>query len=267
MITRITAALRDLLFPTKCRACGILFRPPEMEASRSGDKVDFKDAMSPFLCPECRGGFLPVSSPICPVCGEVFVSREGKDHLCSSCIESPRKFRKARAVGVYENGLLKAVHCLKYRDRIELARPLGDLLLAGFLRYWSPDDIDLVIPVPLHGIRMRKRGFNQSLLLIGSWPKRMASNGNGMGEIRIAPELLARSKPTAPQTGLGRRERMKNLRGAFTVPAPERINGRRILLVDDVYTTGTTAGACARALRKAGAARVDVLTLARTMGR
>jgi len=169
----------------------------------------------------------------------------------------------ARSLGVYAKGLLNAVHCLKYRGRIELASPLGDLLLTQFLRYWTPDDIELVIPVPLHSKRIRTRGFNQSLLLLRNWPKRAAVPGT----FRISPELLKRSKATVPQTGLGRKERMKNLRGAFTVPDPEQVKKRRILLVDDVYTTGATADACAGALRKAGAARVDVLTLARTMDR
>jgi ComF family protein len=229
--------------------------------------MDFEDAMAPFLCPECRDGFLPALSPLCPACGEMFVSRQGTDHLCGACIASPRKFRKARAVGVYERGLLKAVHSLKYRGRIELARPLGELLFAGLLEGWAPGDIDLVIPVPLHGGRMRRRGFNQSLLLLRDWPKRMQATGHDLKGLHIAPELLERPKPTASQTGLGRRERMRNLRGAFAVPAPGQVKGRRVLLVDDVYTTGATADACTNALRKAGAARVDVLTLARTMGR
>jgi len=106
------------------------------------------------------------------------------------------------------------------------------------------------------------RGFNQSFLLLRHWPGQTAATG-----IRIVSDLLKRSKPTPSQTGLGRRQRMKNLRGAFSVTAPGQVKGRRVLLVDDVYTTGATVDACAAALRKAGAARVDVLTLARTMGR
>jgi ComF family protein len=267
MITCVTTALRNLLFPTKCRACGMLFRPPDKEASRRGNNMNFEAAMGAFLCPECREGFLPARSPLCPACGEMFISREGTDHLCGACIESPKKFRKARAVGVYEKGLLKAIHCLKYRGRIELARPLGDLLLTGLLKCFTPDDIDLVIPVPLHTARMRRRGFNQSHLLIRDWPKRMREAGHDASRPRIASGLLLRSRPTSSQTGLGRKERMKNLRGAFTVPAPRQVKKKRVLLVDDVYTTGATADACTKALRKAGATRVDILTLARTMGR
>jgi len=111
------------------------------------------------------------------------------------------------------------------------------------------------------------RGFNQSFLLIQSWRKELLSNGADASGIAVVPELLKRLKPTLPQTGLGRAKRMNNLRGAFMVNNPKLVKNRRVLLVDDVYTTGATADACAGVLLKSGAARVDVLTLARTMGR
>jgi ComF family protein len=197
----------------------------------------------------------------------VFVSRQGADHLCGACIEKPRKFHRARAAGIYEKGLLKAVHCLKYKGRIELARPLGRVLFSSFQQHWQSDEIDILLPVPLHRRRMRSRGFNQSLLLLRDWPRLMTAAGGDAVGIQIAPRLLARSKATPPQIGLGRKERRKNLRGAFTVTTPDQVKKKRILLVDDVYTTGATADACATALRRAGAARVEVLTLARTLSR
>ena len=160
--------------------------------------------MGSFLCPACADGFLPAASPLCPVCGEVFQSRQGEDHLCGPCTQSPRKFHKARAVGVYDKGLLEAVHCLKYKGRSELARPLGKLLFASFQEHWQPDEIDIVLPVPLHPRRMRLRGFNQSSLLVQGWRKNLNSNGAGTGGIAIVPGLLKRLKPTVPQTGLGR---------------------------------------------------------------
>lgn len=227
----------------------------------------FGAVMGPFLCQTCRDGFVPAASPLCPVCGEVFRSREGEDHLCEPCFHSPKKFKKARAVGVYDFGLLEAVHCLKYKGRTELARPLGKLLLECFQKHWPDNDIDIVAPVPLHPKRRRNRGFNQSYLLIRSWPEDSKADGPGLNGVRIAPDLMMRAKPTPPQTGLGRAERMKNLKGAFVISEPDMVKDRRLLLVDDVYTTGATAEACTRVLLKAGAARVDVLTLARTMGK
>ncbi len=264
---RILNALIEIIFPSRCRACGAFFHPPKA-GKRPSERTDlFRTAMGPFLCPACADNFLPAASPLCPVCGEVFRSRQGEDHLCGPCIQSPRKFRKARAAGVYEKGLLKAVHCLKYKGREELARPLGRLLLAALREHWQPDEIDLILPVPLHPKRMRMRGFNQSFLLIQSWRKILNSNRDSADGIAILPELLKRAKPTLPQTGLGRTRRMKNLRGAFVVKDPKRVKNRRVLLVDDVYTTGATADACAGVLLKNGAAWVDVLTLARTMAR
>jgi ComF family protein len=267
MSKRILSTLIEIIFPSRCRACGEFFRPPKGKVQAPWSKDIFRNAMGPYLCPACADGFLPAASPLCPVCGEVFKSRQGEDHLCGPCTQSPRKFQKARAVGVYEKGLLKAIHCLKYKGRRELARPLGGLLLSRLREQWEPDEIDFVLPVPLHPKRMRTRGFNQSLLLVQAWRKSLKPGRTRTSGTEIVPGLMKRVKSTLPQTGLGRTGRMKNLRGAFVVNEPRRVENRRILLVDDVYTTGATADACAGMLLKSGAARVDVLTLARTTNR
>jgi len=153
--------------------------------------------------------------------------------------------------------LLVLVHQLKYRGRTVLGAPLGRLLYAAFVRWFSHDPPDLIIPVPLHARRLRQRGFNQAYQLVRGWPSRERSG--------IAREVLVRRRPTPPQTGLGRRDRRKNIRGAFTVADGKRIDGKRILLIDDVMTTGATLNECAGVLRSAGAARVDCLTLARSL--
>ena len=253
---RLSALLQNALFPPKCRNCGTLFQPGERPRALS-----FGDAMAPFLCPVCREGFAEAASPLCPVCGEIFPSREGGDHLCGRCLEKPRPFGKARALGLYDRGLLAAIYCLKYKGRTELALPLGRLLLEDFRKHFGKEGIDLVVPVPLHPARMRKRGFNQSFQLIRHWPKWLGAEGT----MEISDRVLIRTRETPSQTGLDRKERLKNLKDAFGVKNPDRIRGRRILLVDDVYTTGATAEACAKALLAAGADRVDVLTLARTV--
>ena len=253
---RLSEALQSALFPPKCRNCGTLFQP-----GGNSHALSFEEAMAPFLCPVCREGFAEAASPLCPVCGEIFPSRAGGDHLCGRCLEKPRPFGKARAVGLYDRGLLAAVHCLKYKGRTELALPLGRLLLEGFRKHFGKEGIDLVIPVPLHPRRMRKRGFNQSFQLIRHWPKWLASEE----AMEISDRVLVRTRKTPSQTGLNRSERLKNLKDAFGVKDPDRIRGLRILLVDDVYTTGATAEACTKALLAAGAGQVDVLTLARTV--
>lgn len=187
----------------------------------------------------------------------VFQSRIGRDHLCGRCLVASRQYDSARAYGIYSGTLLVLVHQLKYRGQAGLGAPLGRLLYAAFCRWFSHVAPDLIVPVPLHPRRFRQRGFNQAYQLVRGWPS--------VGRPEIARELLVRRRSTPPQTGLGRRDRRKNIRGAFEVEAGKRISGKRILLVDDVMTTGATLNECARVLRVAGAARVDCLTLARSL--
>lgn len=131
--------------------------------------------------------------------------------------------------------------------------------------YFSSADIDMVIPVPLHPRRLRSRGFNQSALLVRRWPPWPPARDRSDGPPWIAARLLKRHRPTLPQTGLNKVQRADNLKRAFSVPNKVALEGKRVLLVDDVMTTGATANACAYALKQAGAARVDVLTLARAV--
>ena len=163
----------------------------------------------------------------------------------------------ARAVGVYDQSLRTAIQALKFKAGVQLAKPLGCMLYQTFRRYWSPGEIDLIAPIPLHRRRFRQRGFNQAYLLIANWPMR--------GETEIVRDLLVRQRATPPQTGLDRRQRRINIKNAFAVRRSGQSAGKRVLLVDDVLTTGATAEACARVLLKDGARQVDVLTLARAL--
>jgi ComF family protein len=138
------------------------------------------------------------------------------------------------------------------------------LMLKVLLDNWNLADVDWVVPVPLHRKRLRERGFNQSCLLTRTWAaplKAYPATGSGLP---VTPDLLARTRPTASQTGLGRTARAANLKNAFRVRPGRVVANLRLLVVDDVFTTGATANECARVLMKAGAKRVDVLTLART---
>jgi ComF family protein len=187
----------------------------------------------------------------------VFKSREGGDHLCGRCLDRPDAFRRARATGIYEKNLRSAIHALKFKGKVNLAVPLGALLYDTFRHYWNAGDIDVVAPVPLHRNRFRRRGFNQAYLLVRRW--RLP------GETIVVRDLLLRTRATAPQTGLDRRQRRINIKNAFSVNRPDQSVGKRVLLVDDVLTTGATVNACAKALIRDGARRVDVLTLARAL--
>ncbi len=262
---RVIEALMRVVFPPKCSCCGAFFHPPPERRTENSTipRGDFHAFLAPFLCVTCLTEIIPVSSPICTVCGAVFTSREGVDRPCGDCLTNPKRFAAARAAGVYDRSLRILIHRLKYQGKTRLAAPLGNVLLHALIRLWSPGDIDRIIPMPLHEKRLRRRGFNQVYLLVRDWGEAGERLGVRQESFRLDPEILIRSRMTKPQTGLGRKQRKANIRNAFRVRDGDRVNGKRILLVDDVYTTGATVNECARVLRKAGAKRVDALTLAR----
>jgi ComF family protein len=150
--------------------------------------------------------------------------------------------------------LQDAIRLFKYHGKVALADALGDLMWAALRQ---PPDVDLIMPVPLHPSRLREREFNQSLLLADRLNRRL--------RLPLSHTNLVRLRRTEPQTELSRAERLKNLRKAFAVLRPGEVADKRVLLVDDVMTTGTTVNECAKALRKAGAADVYVGTLACTL--
>ncbi|MBI3933784.1 MAG: ComF family protein [Acidobacteria bacterium] len=174
--------------------------------------------------------------------------------LCGICRRGAWGFEQARSFGWYEGALREIVRQYKYQRMQPLAKPLGKFL-ADALERLNAGSLDLVLPVPLHRRRERQRGFNQAGLL--------AERVGKLCDIRRGGKDCVRVRDTPPQTGLRGAARRRNVKGAFAVPHPERIHGLRILLVDDVLTTGATADACARALKQAGAQGVWVLTLAR----
>jgi ComF family protein len=261
-VRRVLHCLGDALFPGTCLACGRLFHrgaaAPEPADGPGGIRdTGFAPGTSLYFCPTCRAQWTPVASPLCSRCGLVFKSREGEDHLCGRCLDRPGSFARARAAGIYDQSLRRAVHELKFRAAVGLAAPLGALLFNAYRTHWKAGDIDVVAPVPLHRRRFRQRGFNQAWLLVKNWPL--------SGGTELIHDLLVRTRETSPQTGLDRRQRRGNIKNAISVRRPGQVSGKRVLLVDDVLTTGATADACAHALVRDGAGRVDVLTLARAL--
>jgi ComF family protein len=207
------------------------------------------------VCDDCWRSMMPHAAGECATCG-LFMEGAAADPgtQCGLCRADTFGFEQARCFGPYENALSAVIRLYKYRGIRPLAAPLAGLL-AQTLERLDAETLDLVVPVPLHRNRERHRGFNQAALLA----KNLARAAN----IALAGRDCVRVRDTQPQTGLSGAERRKNVRGAFAVPAPERIRGRRVLLVDDVMTTGATVDACARALLAAGAAGVWVVTLGR----
>lgn len=208
----------------------------------------------------------PWTGPQCDCCGLPFASARPLDSSspkCGGCRKNLPAFDGARSYGIYAGNLRQAILRLKFSREERLGARLGAMLRVPWesLPVKAEFGPALIVPVPLHRLRRRERGFNQSELLadglIRTWKRHGAA----------APELaaggLVRQRATPPQTGLSVSARRENLRGAFEVPAPEVVRQRVLVLVDDVMTTGATLSACARALRRAGAAQILGLTVAR----
>jgi ComF family protein len=207
-----------------------------------------------------------IEGPVCDICGERLVSHHLLDEAegrgcCGLCRAEAPPFTKAAAYGSYEAGLRELIHLLKY-DRVRPAAGVLGRMLAEALTTLSPHFgpvSPVVVPVPLHRLKERQRGFNQSELIAAESLKRLPLC------LTINKGTLVRVRPTESQTGLTRRQRQENMRGAFRVARPELIAGSDVLLVDDVFTTGTTISECARVLRRAGAERVFAATVARVL--
>jgi ComF family protein len=232
----VTAAL-DLVFPPLCPVC---------------DGLLGKGRRDP-LCGACWKGFDRISPPWCRCCGAPL----GIEGLCGACRSRRPRFAYARAALRYGDLAREAIHAFKFGGRRGLANPLGDLLAGVGLSALPGAVPDVLVPVPLHPRRARERGYNQALLLA-----RRLERAWG---VPVAADVLLRNVPTLPQTDLDAAARRRNVRDAFAVRRPEVIAGRHVVLVDDVLTTGATAGECARVLLRAGAATVGVVTVARAL--
>lgn len=234
-------AVRFLL-PVECEIC----------------RTPLADDPIPHFCSTCWRTITPPGQSRCARCDRPFVSPVATSYspklACHSCAERPPSYTKAWTLYPYQAPLRDAICLFKYRGNVSLAAPLASLMIDRLPMLGS---IDLILPVPLHAVRLREREFNQSLLLADRI-------GRHLG-IPVSCADLIRTMASPAQTSLSRKDRLSNLRGAFTAPHPASITGKRILLIDDVFTTGATVNECAKTLRKAGSGDVFVLTLGRTV--
>ena len=227
------------------------------------------------ICDFCCAQLPPQTGTLCACCGEDLgianlSSALGSDHsdsqaLCQPCRLAPPAFVKAVAYGGYHGELRSLVHLLKYEGMQPVARRLGSLLADSLEAVVSSADAlrqMLVIPVPMHPVKQRQRGFNHAELLARAAMAEMRRR-HPQWRLHLETSLLKRVRVTVSQAGLTSQKRRQNLRGAFFAPRPARLVGQNVLLVDDIYTTGATARACSRVLVNAGAASVRVATVAR----
>jgi ComF family protein len=210
----------------------------------------------------------PISGGVCTICGERLFSSYAcagaeDEARCGLCRRIEPAFARAAAYGSYESGLRELIHLLKYGGVRPAANVLGRMLAEAIatLEPDFPADSIAVIPVPLHRTKLRQRGFNQAEL-IASAAMRVRGSGD---RLQLCAGVLERKRDTASQIGLPSHQRRQNLRGAFRIAQPEAVAGREVLVVDDVYTTGATVSECARVLRRAGATKIWVATVARTL--
>jgi len=229
----------DVVLPPRCLSCGSVV---------AGDGA---------LCPPCWGQLAFISAPHCVRCGLPFAFEVAPEALCGECVRSEPVFGRARAALHYDGSSRPLILAFKHGDGTHAAPALGRWMAraAGEL----VRDADLIVPVPLHRWRLFRRRYNQSALLAGA----MARQTNRSA----AADILVRRRATPSQGGLSRTGRVANVRGAFAIAGSHReaLRGSTVLLVDDVMTTGATISECARILRRAGAAQVDVVTLARVV--
>jgi len=214
----------------------------------------------------------PIAGGLCSICGERLVSpfafagepvhsAGSGEARCGLCRRLEPPYLKASAYGSYDGGLRELIHLLKYNGVRPAANVLGRMLaeaMEDLQPHFSEAEV-LVVPVPLHFRKLRQRGFNQSELIARAAIKLKTSG------FHLSANLLERCRETTSQIGLSRHQRRENIRGAFKVAKPDEVSGREVLIVDDVFTTGTTVSECARILRRAGASKVYVATVARTL--
>ena len=233
---QVAANLARVLFPPVCAGCRRHVREPGT------------------LCASCWPDVRFIEPPYCSILGTPFAFEVGEGAISPAAIANPPPFSRARAAVTYSGIARDLVQNLKYRDRTDLAPWMARWMVragAELLR-----DADLVVPVPLHARRFFTRRFNQSAELARHVAK--------LAGLRFEPAVIKRIKQTRQQVGLAANERVANMRGAFGVPDGRKamLSGQRVLLVDDVFTTGATVSAVTKVLKRAGAREVDVLTFA-----
>lgn len=237
LVRHLARSTFDLLFPPTCLAC----------------EKSLASSAAPLLCTGCLEKLSLPKEPFCTCCGKPFPKAAGGNHLCGTCLSKPFHFSQARTLFYYNKPFSDLIHSFKYQGSMAGLSTFAWLYQQQLEN--SYDEMDLILPVPLHKTRLKERGFNQALILARTLlPDKRH---------KIMPHLLNRPLWTEPQTNFNGAARRKNLKQAFQIQDPEPVRGKNILIIDDVFTTGTTVNECAKLLKRAKAKDIQVLTLAR----
>ncbi len=236
MIQQFFETAITFLFPAQCKVC----------------EMDIGIESIPYLCKGCWDSLDIVTPPWCEICGKHDV-----DGVCTMCATNPPRYGKLRTVAFYDAILQKIIHLYKFEKRRTLAKHLSYIMVKHRPKDCDFNEYDYILPIPLHKNRLRERGFNQSALIAQG-----ISNEVG---IDICTNALVRNKNTSPQSSLTRDARQTNIVGAFGIKNRNLIKGKRILILDDVFTTGATVNEAVNMLWNEDPVEIDVLTLARTV--
>jgi ComF family protein len=237
-------ALASVLFPAPCRIC----TNPLLRAGRIP------------ICDACLASFERIADPMCDLCGRPFaspVAAQASQPLCRLCRAGFYAFDRARTFAIYNDALAGAILMMKYDEVTRLGNWFADRLAELISSTPNEWRAEVVVPVPLHISRQRERGYNQAELIARPLAKRLG--------LALKPRLLVRTKPRPPQLVLSRTDHWKSVRGAYATRESSRVDNLRVLLVDDVMTTGATLDACSRGLKRAGASAVFGLTVGRVV--
>ncbi len=224
------------LYPAQCRVCE---KPLGLESV-------------PYMCGGCWDDIPLIEPPWCEMCG--IPNTEGN---CDECATTPPPYGKLRTIAFYKSALQQAIHLFKFEKRTTLAKPLTQLTMEHIPDDCNISEYDFILPIPIHKKRLRERGFNQATLLA----KGIAKNVG----VQVVTDVLVRHRNTSPQSSLDREARQTNIIGAFELQKKEVVRNKRILVLDDVFTTGATVREAVKVLWDADPIEVDVLTLARTL--
>jgi len=240
-IRGISRDVLDFFFPPLCLSCGEKLLPGEG-----------------FFCSRCHGAFESLPLPLCPVCGAPLGNKSLEKNRCPKCPTGVIYFDAAHAPLLYHGPVVDGILALKFHSRLELAAFFARILLYYIKMEMKTPDFEGIVPVPLHYRRFYKRGYNQS--------EEIGRELSRYLDLPLWPEAVRRSRRTSPQTRLSTHaDRKKNVRRAFQPAFPEPVKDRHVLLLDDVYTTGSTLNECSRVLKDVGARKVTALTVCRAL--